>query len=97
MGMCSALQPYQTTRSWQRDLEHGVVLYHTNMALSSLCCEKGDTVPLGLGKILSGFAPIMEHIQLGFSVMAALLWHFKIHFFFAPLANLGFAFSFKLK
>lgn len=97
MGMCFALQPYQTTWSWQRDLEHGIVLYHTNIALSSLCCEKGGIVLLGLGKILSVFATIREYVQLGFSVMSALLWHFKIHFFFAPFANLDFAFSFKLK
>lgn len=67
------------------------------MALSSLCCEKGDVVLLGLGKRLSVFAPIMKYVQPDFSVMAALLCHFKIHFFFAPFANLDFAFSFKLK
>lgn len=57
---------------------------------------KGDIVLLHLGKILSVFDPITEYLQLGFAVMAAVLWHFKIHFF-VPFANVDFAFSFKLK
>lgn len=60
--------------SWQRNLDHGIVFYHTNTALSAICCEKVGIVE---GKWLFLFVPIWRQLQPDFSELLEFLWQFK--------------------